>query len=151
MDRCRNFSMQLLLLIDVEIVVLLNPLTDQNRMANSVDPVLMRWLIMSCLIRINTVCHSLFDFSLKPLFAAVDMLKFKNGRLHFRHRDEAVNILRKVTYLLTMVARYEVASAVLILTCRKLISNELIKYHFLLLLNMLTLLLLSPYIPCLYK
>ena len=40
---------------------------------------------MSCLIRIYTVCHSVFDFRLKPLFASVDKSKFKNGRVQFRN------------------------------------------------------------------
>ena len=35
---------------------------------------------MSHLIRINTVCHSVFDFRLKPLFVS----KFKNGRIHLK-------------------------------------------------------------------
>ena len=35
-----------------------------------------------------TVCLSVFDFTLKPLFEAVDMSKFKDGRVHFR--DERV-------------------------------------------------------------
>ena len=42
-------------------------------------------LLMSHLIRSYTVCHSVFDFTLKPLFASVDMSKFKDGRMHFRN------------------------------------------------------------------
>ena len=30
-------------------------------------------------------CHYAFDFTLKPLFEAVDMSKFKDGRVHFRN------------------------------------------------------------------
>ena len=32
------------------------------------------------LIRIYIVCHSVVDFRLKPLFASMDMSKFKDGR-----------------------------------------------------------------------
>ena len=38
----------------------------------------MRPLIMSRLIRIYTVCHPVFDFRLKPLFALVDKSELKN-------------------------------------------------------------------------
>ena len=41
---------------------------------------------MSCLIRIYTVCHFVFDFfRLIPVFASVDMSIFKDGRVHFRN------------------------------------------------------------------
>ena len=40
---------------------------------------------MNRLFRIYTVCHSVFDFRLKPLFASVNMSKFKDGRVHFRN------------------------------------------------------------------
>ena len=40
---------------------------------------------MSHLIRIYTVCHSVFDFRLKPLFASVDMAKFRDGRVHLKN------------------------------------------------------------------
>ena len=45
----------------------------------------MRRLVTSRLIRICTVCHSVFDFTLKPLFEAVEMSKFKDGRVHSRN------------------------------------------------------------------
>ena len=32
-----------------------------------------------------TVCHFVFDFRLKPLFAPVDMSKHKNGGVHFKN------------------------------------------------------------------
>ena len=37
------------------------------------------------LIRIYIVCHSVFDFRLKPQIVSVDKSKFKNGRVHFRN------------------------------------------------------------------
>ena len=37
------------------------------------------------LIRIYTLCHSVFDFILKPLFASADIPKFKDERAHFRN------------------------------------------------------------------
>ena len=40
----------------------------------------MRRLILSGLIRICTVCHFLIDFWLKPIFAAMDVSKFVDGR-----------------------------------------------------------------------
>ena len=45
----------------------------------------MRQLVTSRLIRICTVCHSVFHFKLKHLFASMAMSKFKAGRLHFRN------------------------------------------------------------------
>ena len=39
---------------------------------------------MSHLIRIYTVSHPVLDLRRKILFAAVDMSKFKDGRVHFR-------------------------------------------------------------------
>ena len=47
--------------------------------ANSVEPIL-----VTRLIRIYTVCHSVFDLRLKPLFASVNMSKFKDGKFHLR-------------------------------------------------------------------
>ena len=32
-----------------------------------------------------TVCHSVTDFSLKPLFDKVDVSNFRDGRFHFRN------------------------------------------------------------------
>ena len=49
--------------------------------------ILMRRLVSSRLIRICTVCHSVFEISLKPLFALVDKSKFQDGRVHFRNSD----------------------------------------------------------------
>ena len=43
----------------------------------------MIWLITSHLIWIYTVCFSAFDFGLNPLFATMDMFKFKDGRVQF--------------------------------------------------------------------
>ena len=40
-----------------------------------------------------TVCNSVFDFRLKPLFAPVDMSKFKDGRVHQKIRGERVNVV----------------------------------------------------------
>ena len=40
---------------------------------------------MNHLIRFYIVCHSASDFKMKPLFASVDMSKFKDRRVHFRH------------------------------------------------------------------
>ena len=45
----------------------------------------MRRLVTSRLIGIYTVCHSVFVFYLIPLFAAMDMSKFKDGRVIFRN------------------------------------------------------------------
>ena len=45
----------------------------------------MRWLILSHLIRIYTVCLSVFDFRLKPLFATIYVSKFTDGRVHVRN------------------------------------------------------------------
>ena len=45
----------------------------------------MRRLITGRHIRICSVCHSAFQFRLKPLFASVKKSKFKNGRVHFRN------------------------------------------------------------------
>ena len=45
----------------------------------------MRRLITSHLIWIYTVCHSVFDFRMQPLFASVDMSKFKDVRVHSRN------------------------------------------------------------------
>ena len=42
---------------------------------------------MSRLIRIYAVCHSVFDFKLKALFASVDMSKVKDGMVHFRNSE----------------------------------------------------------------
>ena len=50
----------------------------------------MRQLILSLLIRIYTVCHFVFDFRLKPLFALVDMSQFSDGRVYFRNLGERV-------------------------------------------------------------
>ena len=51
-----------------------------NIFANNVDPD-----ETSHLIWIYTVCHSDFNFRLKPLFASVDMSKFKDGGVHIRN------------------------------------------------------------------
>ena len=51
--------------------------------ANSVDQ--MRRVVTRRLIRIYTVCHSVLDFGLKPLFASVDKCKFKNRRVYSRN------------------------------------------------------------------
>ena len=40
---------------------------------------------MSHLIRIYTVCHSVIDIGLNPLFATMDVSRFKAGRVHFRN------------------------------------------------------------------
>ena len=40
---------------------------------------------MDHIIRIYNVCHSVFDFTLKPLLEAMDMSKFKDGRVLFRN------------------------------------------------------------------
>ena len=45
----------------------------------------LHWLQKSCLIRIYTVCHSLSDFRLKPLFAFMDIARFNDGRLYLRN------------------------------------------------------------------
>ena len=44
---------------------------------------------MSRLIRIFTVCHYVFEFKVKPspLFASVEMSKFKNGSVYFRNAE----------------------------------------------------------------
>ena len=41
--------------------------------------------MMIRLLRIYTVCHSVFDFKLKLLFASLDKSKFKGGGVHFRN------------------------------------------------------------------
>ena len=41
----------------------------------------------------------LFDFTLKPLFEAVDMSKFKNGRVHFRNsRMKGLNVDKEAIF-----------------------------------------------------
>ena len=55
-------------------------LTKKDSCANSVDPG-----ETARLIKIYTVCHSVFDIRLKPLFASVNMSRFKDGRVHFRN------------------------------------------------------------------
>ena len=45
----------------------------------------LRQLVMSWLIRIYTVCHSIIDFWLKPLFATMSLSKFRDGRIHVRN------------------------------------------------------------------
>ena len=40
---------------------------------------------MSHLIRIYTVCHTVFDYRLKPLFAIMDRPKYKDGHVDFRN------------------------------------------------------------------
>ena len=45
----------------------------------------MRRLMMSRLIRIYTVWHSVFQFRLKLVFSTMDRSKFKNGRDDFRN------------------------------------------------------------------
>ena len=50
---------------------------------------------MSCLIRISTVCHSVIDFCLKPLFTSMDVMdvsKFRDRKVHFRNSGERVNL-----------------------------------------------------------
>ena len=42
-------------------------------------------LVMSCLIWIYTVCHSVIDFWLKPLFATMGVSRFRDGRVHVRN------------------------------------------------------------------
>ena len=49
---------------------------------------------MNRLIRIYTVCHSVFDFRLKPLFASVDMSKFNDSSLQ-KLRNERIKTLKK--------------------------------------------------------
>ena len=44
----------------------------------------MRWLIRA-ISSGSTVCHSVFDFTVKPLFKTVVRSKFKDGRVHFRN------------------------------------------------------------------
>ena len=65
----------------------LQPLsTLQNKtyiFANSVD--LDETAHMSHLIRICTICHSVFDFRLKPLLASIDKSKVSDGKVHFRN------------------------------------------------------------------
>ena len=56
--------------------------------ANSVD---LDGTETSRLIRIYTVCHSKFDFRLKPLFASVDVSMFKDESPLQKLRDERVN------------------------------------------------------------
>ena len=50
----------------------------------------------SLLIRIYTVCHSVIDFLLKPLFATMDVSKFRDGRVYFRKSE--VKGLNKYLY-----------------------------------------------------
>ena len=57
-------------------------LTTQNTCATSVDPD-----VMSRLIRIYTVCHSIIDFWMKTLFATMDVSKFRDRREHFRNSE----------------------------------------------------------------
>ena len=57
--------------------------TKTDTSANSVD--LDETAHMSRLIRIYTICHSVFDFRLKPLFASMDVTKFKDGKVHVRN------------------------------------------------------------------
>ena len=46
----------------------------------------MRRLVTSHLVRIYTVSHSVFDFTLKPVFEAVGMSKFKGRRVFFHSK-----------------------------------------------------------------
>ena len=61
---------------------------------------------MSRLIRSYAVCQSDFDFVLKPLFASVDISKFKDGRIHFRNRVERINMVLMLFYFQFLI--YEV-------------------------------------------
>ena len=45
----------------------------------------MRWLIISHLIKIRTVCHSILIFWLRPLLGTMVLTRFKDGRDHFRN------------------------------------------------------------------
>ena len=55
-----------------------------------------RWLVTSRLIWICTVCHSVIDLSLNPLFATVDVSKFSDERVHLR--NSSVKGLRVLYY-----------------------------------------------------
>ena len=54
-----------------------------NQIPLQTEKIQMRRLIMSRLIWIYTVCHSVFYFLLIPLFATMDTSKFKDGRVQF--------------------------------------------------------------------
>ena len=60
---------------------------------------------MSPLIRIYTVCHSVFHFRLQALFASVDMSKFKDGRVHFRNSGVKGLITVKVRHQRSKTSR----------------------------------------------
>ena len=59
---------------------------------------------------IYTVCCSVFDFRMKPLFASLDMSRFKDERFHFRnkrvkrlsqmYKSYNINLLIASSYLL---------------------------------------------------
>ena len=63
---------------------------------------------------ILTVCHFVFDFRLKPLFALVDMSKFKGGKVHYRNSGmEELTVLKmlrgKCVYVTNTAFLYEIA------------------------------------------
>ena len=62
------------------VLALSAPQTKTDACANKEDPE-----EMAHKHRIYTVRHSVFDFRLKLLFAAMDMSKFKDGKVHFRN------------------------------------------------------------------
>ena len=75
----------------------------------------MRWLITNSLIRIYTVSDSVLDFTLKSLFEAVDMSKFKDGRVHLRNsgvkglihlKDFAAILQRETTFAYRKLPQY---------------------------------------------
>ena len=43
-------------------------------------------VVISHQIRISTVCHSVFDFGLRPLFAVMNVSRVRYGRVHFNTR-----------------------------------------------------------------
>ena len=80
----------------------------------------MRWLVMSHLIRIYTVCHSyqdlhccysVIDFWLKLLFATMDMSKFRERRVYCRNSGakELTNctFVKKLRYSCALVGQYK--------------------------------------------
>ena len=72
----RNYSFDLRSCIEeLRILALSARQTKTSTCANSVDP--------DETALNDTVCHFVFDFRLRPIFASVGKSKFKNGRVHF--------------------------------------------------------------------
>ena len=61
---------------------LFSPVDQDRYCANSVDP---NKTLITSLCKIYSVCRSVFQTEMKPLFASVDMSKYKDRRIHFRN------------------------------------------------------------------